>query len=212
MYESGKTAEVVNLLQNLSMQAYRLHVPIEFIPVDTAMAKAGKHRLNRSFFEHLQWSIRNDGLIKENPLNCVKVAEISMAEDVSEYIRYKLEKFEKDIISFNIMDEVAKCGVLKKLLETPLHVVRKMIRLRGDAETANRAGKKELMEHFAKIASLQILSELHLIVGADITYSKELESQLLNPNEENYRLMLHRINCLGFSVLNFLRLSFKLIK
>lgn len=205
VYDQTRRSEVVKVLRAISQVAADIHVPTEFIPIDLHIARTPIHHIGLSFAVHLSYATKNNGLIKTNPLSLFTFDNATVVDDVRGYLRNKLRRMEKGLITLPALEATDLHRFLQKVLDTPLHVARKI--LWSQKVEMPDDSKRTVMHYYPDIASTQERELFTKITAADSQYSLELLAQLQNPNKNRYSEAIERVKILAWDTLEFVRES-----
>jgi len=196
--------KIIGLLQELNRFAKQLYVPVEFIPVDIRVAHTST--VEMSFGMHLDWSARNGGCIKTNPIPMLSF-DLDMGQELQNYVRLKLNKLTKRWIKYPEASSEQRFHFLQKILEAPVYIARKIIRWRGvdiSFDDSKRRIVELYSEHFNGSESLKFFREA---VMTDASYTKKILQQLKCSDEAEYLNTLKETEVIIPNVLEFIRLT-----
>lgn len=201
LYDHTKQHEAFRIMQTMSFLAASRHVPLTCIPCDDLIAKTRMHHVGGSFLRHLERSIEAGGLLKGDPLGSL-ARSVSEKDELESYLRMKMYNLQEAWGLAQTFSEERLLSYLKKLLEAPMHVARKVLShqslLSGDSKSYIRAQYHEVMSW--------ILSDrFEGLINMDVRYTEELVAQLDMPDEERYRQMLDSILSRSGDVISFIR-------
>lgn len=208
IYETKEEAAALKMMHTLDLTARTLYVPINFTPCDTVLARTRLHHLGVSFLRHLQSSIDAGGLVKGD-LTSLLAPTIPAMLEIESYIKMKMYNMQESLAQMATFSEERMAAFLKKALEAPMHVARKMLiyedKLGGDS-------KREVRERYREVMPGRLSQLFDHLVSIDTRYTSELEAQLAGPDKMAYVETLGRIqselrNLLEFLRLNILRLN-----
>ncbi len=195
--------KIIGLLQELNRFAKRLYVPVEFIPVDIRVAHTPT--VEMSFGMHLDWSARNGGCIKTNPIPMLSF-DLDMGQELQNYVRLKLNKLTKRWIKYPEASSEQRFHFLQKILEAPIYIARKIVRWQGvdiSFDDSKRRIAELYSEHFNGSESSGFFKEAVL---ADVSYTTKLLQQLKCCDEVEYSNVVQEIEAIVPDVLEFIRL------
>lgn len=203
VHDGKNVFRVIELLQDLDSFAKELFIPVEFILVDKRVAHTPT--IERSFGMHLDWSARNGGCIKKNPVSMISF-HLNLKQELQNYVRLKFSKLTKQWIKYPKSSSEQRFHLLQKILEAPVYIARKIIRWQG-VDISFDDSKKIIVElylkHFNNSKSSEFFKE---VVDSDLLYSRKLLQQLECPKEESYHKTLREIEVIVPNVLEFIRL------
>lgn len=197
-----KVFKVLNYINKIASDFY---IPLEIIPLDLRIIKTSLHHIGLSFADHLNYAVKNGGIIKTNPLPFFIFNNKNKDDDIREYLKNKLRKLEKGLSAIHIMKDADLYRFLQKILEAPVHVARKIlwwqnIKMPNDS-------KQTVSFHYLNIAN-QKEKELFIKINAiDSQYTTELLKQLKNPNKIEYNKIINEIKKIAWDTLKFVKLN-----
>lgn len=201
IYETQEEGRAMGIMHEIDQMAHALHVPINFTPCDTVLARTRLHHLGMSFIRHLQASIEAGGLIKGNPVDLI-APTIPASQEIESYIKMKMYSIQESLAQMTTFSEERQAAFLKKALEASTHVARKMLiyegTLRGDS-------KREVQEWYRETMPGALSEQCDRLIRLDRQYTENLKAQLENPNEGMYREALGKLESQLPRVLEFLR-------
>ncbi|HUY62339.1 MAG TPA: nucleotidyltransferase domain-containing protein [Candidatus Paceibacterota bacterium] len=207
LYEEVLQDDAFELMQSAAVDAASLHVPLVFIPCDTMLAQTRMHHLGGSFLRHLRQSVASGGLIKGNPLSAI-AESIPEQEDLEAYLRVKMYSLQEAWGSARTFSEDRLVSYLKKVLEAPFHVARKVLAHCG---LLDEDSKRYIRERYRERMPSALANRLEDLAEFDAVYTKELERQLDSLNERRYRKLLDAVFESSSDVLLFIRTNLALI-
>lgn len=188
-------------LHQIDSQAHGRYVPINVTPCDTVLARTRLHHLGASFVRHLQYSIDTGGLIKGSLAGMLSPT-IPVRQEIESYIKMKMYSMQESLATMTSYSDERLAGFLKKALEAPTHVARKMLiyydLLRGDS-------KKEVQERYRECMHDDLGKQLDYLLALDAWYSSALQCQLRSPNKTLYADTLTALQADMPKVIEFLR-------
>lgn len=201
IYETHGEQSAMEAMHEIDRWAHALHVPINFTPCDTVLARTRLHHLGASFVQHLQVSIDAGGLIKGDLVNLL-APTISTAQEIESYIKMKMYSMQESFAQMTSFSKERLVAFLKKALEASTHVARKMLiyegMLQGDS-------KKAIRERYRDTMPAHLAGQFDHLLGIDSQYSSELDFQLEYPNQERYAIALAGLQGELPRVIEFLR-------
>jgi predicted nucleotidyltransferase len=203
VHSGQNVPRIIGLLQELNKYAKQLYVPVEFIPVDIRVAHIPTVEI--SFGMHLDWSARNGGCIKTNPIPMLSF-DLDMGQELQNYVRLKLNKLTKRWIKYPEASPEHRFHFLQKILEAPVYIARKIIRWQGvdiSFDDSKRRIVELYSEHFNGSESSEFFREA---VITDVDYTAKLLQQLKCSDEMEYSSVLKEIEAIVPNVLEFIRL------
>lgn len=205
VHRPSKTDNFDLITWSIVQIANELHIPLEFILVDTEIAGTKCHPIDYLFNCHLREAVVNGGLIKEDPQKYFSFFDRSGEREFQDYLKHKLEKFSKAIVMYNYLDEKETYRLLQKMLEVPVHIARKMLQMSGRLTCGD--GKYAVINAYPEIASKDELRLFYRLVYADYSYDLELTRQLEKPNEQRYIQVIGKLSQHLWDAHEFVRLN-----
>ncbi len=201
IYDTRQETWAMLELHDIDQIAYELHVPINFTPCDTVLAKTRLHHLGVSFVRHLQASIDAGGLIKGSLVDLL--APTAPAEqEIESYIKMKMFSMQTAFAKMASFNEEGVVRFLRKALEASTHVARKMLIYEG---TLGGDSKKEVQMRYGETMPTYLSDLFDHLIGIDSWYSSQLELQLKTPIQTAYMKTLAELQTELPVVLEFLR-------
>ncbi len=200
LYDHAREHEAFGVIQSVTAMANLRRVPLTCVPCDTLVSATHMHHIGSSLREHLEVSGRAGGLLKGDPLRHIASVR-PHEEEVEEYLRFKLYGIQEAFGESQTFSEEKLASYLKKLLEAPMHVARKVLAHRGLLEGDSKA---EVCIFYRKM-DYALSDHLERLVSLDALYTEELREQLRCPHEKGYRMMLQKILSNSEDVLSFVR-------
>ena len=201
LYDRAQEYEAFEVMQSVTMMANLRRVPLTCVPCDTLVSATRMHHIGSSLRKHLEVSSRIGGLLKGDPLRHIANVR-SREEEVEEYLRFKLYGIQEASGAARTFSEERFVSYLKKLLEAPMHVARKVLvhrkLLEGDS-------KREVFASYVKYMGRELSDHLERLISLDALYTEELREQLRCPHEKGYRMMLQKISSGSEDVISFVR-------
>ncbi|MFA6503080.1 MAG: nucleotidyltransferase domain-containing protein [Candidatus Paceibacterota bacterium] len=189
LYDHTKESEAFKVLQSVTAAANAHRVPLTCIPCDTLLAATYMHHIGSSLREHLSTSMRIGGLLKGEPLRHIAGVR-SNEKEVEEYLRFKLYGLQEAFTQVQTFSEERFASYLKKMLEAPMHVARKVLAHRG---LLHGDSKQEVLASYVQCMERALADQLEGFVALDALYTTELFRQLEHPNESDYRAFLNML-------------------
>jgi predicted nucleotidyltransferase len=202
IYEHDKEKQAMQTMHRLDTHAKLLHVPINFTPCDTTVARTRLHSLGSSFLWHLQTSIAGGGLIKGSLDLLAESAPLKL--EIEQYVSKKMYTLTEARAQMATYTEDRLAAFLKKALEAPMHIARKMLvyegTLRGDS-------KREVAERYRETMPAHMGDVLDSLLSADAWYTKELLRFSAKPEEAGYYTVLYNVRARVPEIQEFVRLN-----
>ncbi|HET9641709.1 MAG TPA: nucleotidyltransferase domain-containing protein [Candidatus Paceibacterota bacterium] len=207
LYRHGSQEAALAATNEIAFAAQELHVPLNFVPCDTILARTRLHHLGTAFRQHLRSSIDAGGLIKGDLMKSL-VATVSQRHEIESYLKMKAYSIQESMMQTSAMSDERMAAFLKKALEAPVHVARKMLMyndvLDGDSV-------QDVQERFREVMSPSLADRLDKLIELDRWYSAALESQMHCPSREHYDLTIEHLEEATPEVLDFLRFNILLL-
>lgn len=201
LYETIGQNSAMGAMHHVDRMAHSLHVPINYTPCDTMLARTRLHALGVAFVRHLQAAIDAGGLIKGNLVDLL-APTVSAKQEIESYISRKMYSLQESFAEMTSFSEERFVAFLKKALEAPVHVARKMLIyegvLKGDS-------KREVQARYREMMPPHLGEQFDYLLSVDSWYSLELEFQLKKPDQEQYSDALASLQQELPKVLEFLR-------
>ena len=201
IYETKNEMRAMSVMQKVSLFAKKSYVPINFIPCDSALAKSRMHMFGPSFMKHLVLSVAAGGAIKGNIANFLGYS-LSTNLEIEAYIRAKLYNFEEAYAVIGSFGEERRINLIKKSLEAPMHIARKVLHYKGVAEVDE---KKGVVLAYSESMPAKLTEPFKKLLANNMCYSEELEAELKNANYKKYNFLLNYLESEILSVIKFLR-------
>lgn len=195
VYEHKHHCQTVSTMQYLVIQAARQHIPLEFIPIDITVAATRGSHVGPSFLAHTaRCSCAGATIQGSMPAFC-HTGKYPLHEEIIGYLRMKLYRLEEDRIKYPSLDFTDRARALKRSLEAPIHVARKVLDLLGvhlteDGQGIVRQGYQreigsmgyqwlgDLLESLSSLDQeyLLLLNEILAGGGGERWYNKNLDN------------------------------------
>lgn len=132
-------------INSLAMTAKRSFIPLQPILILEEHARAGFHSIDCGFREHVNAAIKRHGFIKANPLEGVSFEWRDPRAEVRDYVTRKHHALLRDYAMWSALDFHARAKQLKRIMEAPVAVARKILFLRfGNAAADSKMQVREL--------------------------------------------------------------------
>lgn len=201
LYDAELQDAAFHYMRRMTRYAAGFHVPLGFIPCDTYIGGTRLHHIGASFQRHLKKSVAAGGLIKGHPLGSI-VFSVSELEELESYLRLKMYNLQESLAHIDTYSEERVAGYLRKLLEAPIHVARKILAYQEELAGDSKASVKQ---RYKKIMPENMASQLDKLCANDASYTEMLTRAMQQPNESYYRELLHTLCATSGSVLHFIR-------
>lgn len=201
IYETEHEEWAMRTMHEVDRAAHALHVPINFTPCDTVLAKTRLHHLGTSFVRHLQAAIEAGGFIKGNLVDLL-APTIPAEKEIESYIKMKMYSMQSALAQIASSSEEELVRFLRKALESSTHVARKMLIYEG---TLGGDSKKEVQQRYRETMPRVLSEQFDHLLRLDYSYSMDLEIQLERADQHKYKVALGRLQSQLPKVLEFLR-------
>ncbi len=210
VYRAGEHREVVESLRHLHQLAALQNVPIEFVPVGQEVIASAGHSISLSLVEHLREAAVTGVVIKNDPTSLIATAHLDPVDDLAYYLRHKANRLEKGITEWPILDDIERCRFLQTVLETPTHVVRKLLQLKKIPLPDD--SKAVVQKVFQSLDPTSATTDcFRTALAADRHYSDHIEQQLKDPDEDSYERRIRALGEVAWSTLQFIRGATRMI-
>jgi len=200
LYDPELQEEAFRCMQVITRESFGRYVPLACLPCDTRVATTRMHHAGASFRQHLERSAAAGGLLKGKPLAFLADSVPDKLE-LESYLRVKFYNLQEAWSTAVTFSEERRMSYLKKLIEAPMHVARKVLAHRGLLDGDSKMRIRELYhEHVPKLAC-----QFEGFVKLDEFYSAELEGQLKEPDARAYFRLLNTIGFSSEGILDFIR-------
>ncbi|KKQ74133.1 MAG: hypothetical protein US94_C0013G0003 [Berkelbacteria bacterium GW2011_GWB1_38_5] len=207
-YRQEEEGEAIAALQEATIFANSLYVPLELIPVSIGEARLSLHDIKPAFANHLLWA-EVTGIIKGHPLGLFRFDHMTtITADTRNYLKNKLGRLLKDWAAFPIMSEKEQCRALRKVVETPLRVARKVLETRGF--NVHIHGKKRLVSSYCEMFGGELTKMLVRLQDVDQEYTNDLYDHVFNPNQTGYQTCIEKLKTAVPTVCQFVRLNLQM--
>ncbi|MEK7157279.1 MAG: nucleotidyltransferase domain-containing protein [Patescibacteria group bacterium] len=201
LYDHEREHEAFTVIQTATSASAHRRVPLVCIPCDTLLSGTYMHHIGGSFLWHLQKAVEMGGLLKGDPLQLVTDLR-SRQEEAESYLRVKMYNLQESWGMIRTFSEERIASYLKKLLEAPVHIARKMLAHQG---LLSGDSKQQVCARYEEHMDTALSEKLEKLVGLDTRYSEELRAQLERPDEKKYRRTCDAILTKSEDVLSFVR-------
>jgi predicted nucleotidyltransferase len=208
VYDPRRQLEFIEVLWKINRIAADCYVPLEIVPLDLDTVRNSLHSIGPSFAAHLRRAVEKGGVIKENPLPFFAFEGQSDIEDVRGYFCHKLQRLQKGWSLLPVMETAELHRFLQKVIETPIHVARKILWWRNrENREMNDDSKKAVFNSYCKFAGERERKLLEKIIIADRGYTVVLIGQLQELNEDLYFKAIEELKSLVGDVLSFVKFN-----
>lgn len=201
LYSKSRELEVFARLQDLSKQAADRHVPLSFIPCDSILSSTRMHHVGPAFLAHLERSA-SDGLLVKGDVSQFVAQSVPTKEELEWYVRVKMYTLQEGCAAVTTYSEERLVSYLRKLLEAPLHVARKVLAYQG---VLTNDAKAVVRRKYLAVMPSSLSEQFMVLLSLDAEYSAELVRQLSVPNEKLYQSFLSHLIGEVPLVLEFIR-------
>ncbi|KKW18461.1 MAG: hypothetical protein UY60_C0011G0018 [Parcubacteria group bacterium GW2011_GWB1_50_9] len=208
VYDGMERPALTEVLHQLQASARKRHIPLEFIPVDEVSAREGIHTIGPSFAWHLEQAVKTHLVIKADPLRFIRLSDSANSqsarvEDVLGYLRRKILRFDQGIVELPVMAENEYFHFLRKILESPIHVARKVLWL--SVPNLSSDSKAHVIRCYPDIVPSPLRGIFQTLLSMDSDYSREVLAELREPHEGRYIVALETIAKRAFWAFEFAR-------
>src|SRR3990167_3817535 len=208
VYDGMHRAALTEALHRLQASARKRNIPIGFVPVDDVSARVGLHTIGPSFAYHLELAAKALGVIKASPLTFIRLpdsanSQSARVEDVLGYLRRKILRFDQGIVELPVMAENEYFHFLRKILESPIHVARKVLWL--SVPNLSSDSKAHVIRCCPDIVPSPLREIFQTFLSMDSDYSGEVLAELGEPHEGRYIVALETIAKRAFWAFEFAR-------
>ena len=201
LYDHNVQHDAFGCMHELSRFAVVRHVPLSFVPCDTELSHTRMHHVGTSFLHHLARSAEGGGLLKGNPLEAI-VEGLSEKAELESYMRVKMYNLQEAWSMIPVFSEERKVAYLKKLLEAPMHIARKVLAHRG---LLTEDSKTYVHEKYREVMSNRLSSQFDQLIRMDKWYTEQLVSQQNKFDELSYVAAIQALIDVSEDVLQFIR-------
>jgi predicted nucleotidyltransferase len=205
LYDTGGQNSAMGAMHHVDRMAHSLYVPINYTPCDTALARTRFHALGVAFVRHLQAAIDAGGLIKGNLVDLL-APTAPVEQELESYISRKMYSLQAALAQMASFDEKELARFFRKAFEAPMHIARKMLIYEGTLEGDS---KQDVRERYRETMPTHLGEQFDYLLSVDSWYNLELESQLGNPDEDQYVATLSSLQSELPKVLEFLRANIR---
>lgn len=192
LYPLEWRGEMMRLLRDLRVRAWRFHVPVEFVSLDTELATTTDHHIAPTFLEHLRMMSRDGGIIKRDPLPLIRSNRDGVLEDTRGYLIHKMRTFEKGESSSTSLSEESRFRMIEKALQFPVYVARKMLHCFG-IEMPNGDSKAEVARLYPSLGIEGAGEIFSRVRELDRMYTNVLIDQFACPDRRKYLRAIEKL-------------------
>lgn len=205
VYDRRDVDLVMETLNRVSQFADSFSVPIEFITVNDEFAVTPFNSIGPLFRGHIEWAVRNSGVIKGDPLSMLGKNERDIVDDLVQYLTYRISWLEKNIAKYSTLSPEKQARVLSKVLD-PYHVARKIVQTMSS--DMGHGLKESLIESYERSIESKYLKNFFMLLHKEaVAYSEMLEYFVQNPSYSQYHRFLMKLEALMPSALAYLHES-----
>lgn len=183
------------------------HIPLDLIILRQSIAITPLHPVAPDYATALRQATTEVGCIKQDPLALLAPHHMSAHEDAVSYISRKLSKFERGL-SGDTCTEASRFEFLEEILNTPIHVARRLLDVR-DVRLV-RGTAVEVQQAIAA-TNERVERRLATIMQLRQAYSQCLLSGKRAYNDSRYTAMLQGIEETGEEAYQFCYEAAKLL-
>lgn len=172
IYDTDHEKEVMDELRALTCSALSdNYIRINFVPVDSILAQTRMHHIGGSFREHVIYCAQSGGLIKGNVEQSI-APSLDTKQEVLSYLRVKVYTLTEGYAGYYAFDYHKQINFLKKVLEAPMHIARKMLYYR---DMLSGDSKKAVLDQYRQIATEDQMYLLGALCHINSVYTSDLE-------------------------------------
>jgi hypothetical protein len=173
LYDTTHAEQAIRFMQEEVRAGASTCTPINFIPVDTTLAQTRLHHFGRSFAHHVKISALNGGTVKGD-LTSALALTMSLEDEIFSYLSAKIYKLETGWTELRTYPEERTAAYLKKVLEAPMHVARKALRLR---EYTDMDSKRDVEAAYLRFAPPKLAGAFSELLTIDRWYTEVIDVQ-----------------------------------
>jgi hypothetical protein len=190
IHDASQAVAAHKLFRLFYEQAAQVHVPLEVISISDQLAAASAHDIGLALTNHLSLADKSTCVVKQHPCELLSPHVLNAREDILNYLCRKAADLERRQYHLAQMSGHEYFKYLQKLLESPIHIARRMLQLRRESTDDS---KPRVVSQYAEIVNRDLAELFERLQSLDAEYSAELERQLEHPSEAAYKTMLKRI-------------------
>lgn len=187
LYPEESRTQMQEAFAELILMAEELYVPLDIAQLTPELAITCNHDITPSFANHLRNAVRYGGVVKQDPFRHMELRPLDRRVEAGSWVRHKIRGLDEGAI--RKFDNEQEARFLQKLLEAPIHAMRKLLLVDRHFEDDSK-GSVLTMAHEIHP---DLVEELQRLVRIDAAYSVELQAQLNFPNESAYNEVLWAI-------------------
>ncbi len=169
-------------------EAAEIFAPIDMRAIPTSLARNGGHGISLSFGEHLHdAALYRNGEIGNNPMPLFAYRTRDRAHEAFEYVARKIGQFRHEMYGFQDLSLEDQAKFLQKMIEAPIHVARKILKLEGALPDDSRA---MVVRTYRERADERALAPFNSLVSADEAYTEHLPAHLTRYDAVDYQAEL----------------------
>lgn len=201
VYDWRLREQVWMLLQHLQSKAKDYYVPLEVEPIAADIADSRWHTIGPNLKMHMERR-GSAGTIMGDVPNLL-APTVSPRSEVEHYLRTKLRKLEVGYLYYPQQDTQWQVHYLRKMLEAPIHVARKVLSYCG--VRVDDDSKKAIRSHYHTEVGGQSAHELESLVCVDQHYMEALKTYCAAADIEAYAVFFESLPTHAPQVIDFIR-------
>ncbi len=183
LYETRNERAAISAMQTIGQLVHDTHhIPLNWIPIDSDLARSDMHQMGSSFVHHIKLAAGHGGTIKGHLSQALWPTQ-SVADEVRSYVRAKLYNLVEGAADLMQFSEERQMSYLKKVLESPMHIARKMLHvsgvMRGDS-------KEDVCTLYSAATTEECRNIFEKLLKVDASYTSAVEHQVRNPSLDEY--------------------------
>jgi len=151
--------------------------------VTTQLLRSNIHTYGLDLLQHIG-SLDDQTIIGVDPLSFVG-AYPDNKETLRNYLAFKHRRLIKGLVRFNQLPEDQQIELARRILETPYHVGRKIIKIIYKSSADQKPAV--IREYKRNIKNQTVIKNFQLLIDADRQYSKELNAMIKLTGNGNIR-------------------------
>ncbi len=204
LYKPNDHNEQPLVLSSVTRQAAMKNVALDIQAVDVNSAKIGAHGIDISLRDHLKYCSTTGWAIKCDPVPYFKTvwAWTSEPQEFCTYLFRVIRELESGLATLDIKSHNEP--LLKAALETPVHVVRRLMPLKGYC--LSRDTKTDVIQEYRRRSTDEEFDLFIQCCKAETLYHNEVLRQLENPDSVKYQEIIEFVYRTALQTLRFCKL------